>query len=157
MEIYEGTDYYGNSLDTIKRSGIYFQLLFLLINLILMLNFVIAILSSTYSKFQPIMIGLYYNVLCEQFPYKSWDDRYGAMICAYAPFNLILLTISPYLLLKSELGDHEKLIKANEDICLVLYLPVLLFSGTMFFLGTVVSTPVAYGIHCVRLFSSILQ
>lgn len=120
-----------------------------------MLNFVIAILSSTYSKFQPIMVGLYYNVLCEQFPLKSWDDRYGAMICAYAPFNLLLLPLTPYLLIKSEMGDHEKLMKSNEDICHVLYLPVLIFTGISFFIVSVLSTPVAYGIHMIKLVTSI--
>jgi hypothetical protein len=36
------------------------------------------------------------------------------MICAYAPFNLLLLPLSPYMFLKSEMGDHDKLIEANE-------------------------------------------
>ena len=47
---------------------------FLLINTVLMLNFVIAILSSTYKNYEVIKVGLYYNVLLELFAKLSWDD-----------------------------------------------------------------------------------
>ena len=55
---------------------------FLLINTVLMLNFVIAILSSTYKNYEVIKVGLYYNVLLELFAKLSWDDQYGCLVCA---------------------------------------------------------------------------
>jgi hypothetical protein len=57
-------------------------MVFLLINTVLMLNFVIAILSSTFKNYEGIKIGLYYNVLIELFAKMSWDDTYGCLVCA---------------------------------------------------------------------------
>ena len=44
----------GEDLTVIISIGKYYQIFFLLVNLILMLNFVIAILSSTYQNFEHI-------------------------------------------------------------------------------------------------------
>lgn len=47
-----------------------------------MLNFVIAILSSTFKNYENIKTGLYYNVLIELFAKLSWDDKFGCLVCA---------------------------------------------------------------------------
>jgi hypothetical protein len=72
----------GEDLTVIIAIGKYYQIFFLLVNLILMLNFVIAILSSTYQNFEDIQSGLYYNVLIQVFPAMGWDDDFGSLICA---------------------------------------------------------------------------
>ena len=46
--------------------GIYYMLIYLLINMVLMLNFVIAILGNTYGKYADD-IGIYYMTVLEQF------------------------------------------------------------------------------------------
>jgi len=56
--------------------------LFLLINTVLFLNFVIAILSSTFAYYEDKRLGLYYEVLVAKFPQMDYDDRYGAVVCA---------------------------------------------------------------------------
>ena len=64
MTVYENeNEVEGEDLTVIIAIGKYYQIFFLLVNLILMLNFVIAILSSTYQNFEHIQSGLYYNVL----------------------------------------------------------------------------------------------
>jgi hypothetical protein len=82
MVVYEGTNHKGENLETIQKLGTYFQVVFLLINTVLMLNFVIAILSSTFKNYEGIKIGLYYNVLIEVFAKMGWDDTYGCLVCA---------------------------------------------------------------------------
>ena len=47
--------------DLLRYIGICYQMFFLAVNLILMLNFVIAILSDTYSNLSNLKEGLYYN------------------------------------------------------------------------------------------------
>jgi hypothetical protein len=42
MSVYEGTNHKGEDLETIAKIGTYFQVVFLLINTVLMLNFVIT-------------------------------------------------------------------------------------------------------------------
>lgn len=65
-----------------KWLGIGFLIIFLIINLILMLNLVIAILANTYSLYEVISNGLYYKVLIDMFSITEWDNKYGSMVCA---------------------------------------------------------------------------
>jgi len=74
---------------------------FLLVNLVLFLNFVIAILSSTYAHYEDKKLGLYYEVIVAQFPAMEFDDKFGFIPCAQPPLNLMiapfeLLTIFPF-------------------------------------------------------------
>lgn len=83
MQVFENTTLIeGEDLTVIVSIGKYYQIFFLLVNLILMLNFVIAILSSTYQNFEHIQSGLYYNVLIQVFPAMGWDDNFGCLVCA---------------------------------------------------------------------------
>ena len=68
-----------------------YMTLFLLINTVLFLNFVIAILSSTFAYYEDKQVGLYYEVLVALFPAMEYDERYGAVVCAQPPFNLMIL------------------------------------------------------------------
>lgn len=77
-------------------------MIFLLINTVLMLNFVIAILSSTFKNYENIQIGLYYNVLIELFAKLSWDDNFGCLVCAQQPLNLVLTCFSPLIVFFSK-------------------------------------------------------
>jgi len=65
----------------IENVGVVFHMLFLLINLVLMLNLVIAILANTFNRFETLSNGLYYNVLIHIFPLYDWDDSYGIIAC----------------------------------------------------------------------------
>jgi hypothetical protein len=53
-----------------------------LINLVLFLNLVIALLSSTYAYYEDKQLGLYYEVIVALFPTMEFDDKYGAVVCA---------------------------------------------------------------------------
>ena len=82
MGVYAGSNHIGEDLQTIQTLGRYFMIIFLVINPVLMLNFVIAILSSTYKNYESIQVGLYYNVLIVLFAKLSWDDVCGPLVCA---------------------------------------------------------------------------
>ena len=51
-------------------------------NLVLLLNLIIAILSSTYAFYEDKKIGLYYEVLVSRFSIMEFDERFGS--CALA-------------------------------------------------------------------------
>ena len=59
-----------------------------------MLNFVIAILGNTFSKFQPQTNGLYLCVLISQFAHLEFDDNYGCITCSQMLFIQLDLKIS---------------------------------------------------------------
>ena len=81
MGIFEG-NMRGVPLTSLKFAGHIYQIVFLIVNLILMFNFVIAILSSTFAKYEAMKIGLYYNVIVRMFASLQWDDCNGVLTTA---------------------------------------------------------------------------
>jgi hypothetical protein len=55
---------------------------FLSVNMVLLLNLIIAILSSTYALYEDKKKGLYYEVLVKKFATLEFDEMYGASACA---------------------------------------------------------------------------
>mmetsp|Transcript_27175 Transcript_27175/g.41348 ORF Transcript_27175/g.41348 Transcript_27175/m.41348 type:complete len:138 (-) Transcript_27175:1023-1436(-) len=79
-----GTDNYcgPDSQPELCSFGTMYTFVFLLINTVLFLNFVIAILSSTFAYYEDKRLGLYYEVIVAMFPSLDYDERYGAVACA---------------------------------------------------------------------------
>jgi len=59
--------------------------------MVLLLNLVIAILSSTYAYYEDKKLGLFYEVLVAKFSVMEYDDNYGVVACAQPPLNLMIL------------------------------------------------------------------
>jgi len=64
------------------NNGVIYHCFVLLVNMVLFLNFVIAILSATFAYYENKQLGLYYEVIVGLFPSMEYDDRYGAVVCA---------------------------------------------------------------------------
>lgn len=128
------------------------MIVFILVNLVLMLNLVIAILSSTFAKYEVIKMGLYNNVLAELFPIMQWDDHYGALVCAKPPFNLLAIPFVPFYFV---ITDKEKLFKFNNLLCHLMYIPISLVLMVCFNLMNLCMIPIAYCYHLSRLFALI--
>jgi hypothetical protein len=85
---------------TISSSwGIIFIVVVIIINLIMLLNFVVAILAETYMRFSKVKLGLYYDGVVDAISNYKYDKHYGAMITAIPPFNVIMFLTTPLLLL----------------------------------------------------------
>jgi hypothetical protein len=67
---------------TLCDIGTAYTVLFLLINLVLFLNLVIALLSAVYNYYQDKKLGLYYEIIVGMFPSMQYDNMYGAVVCA---------------------------------------------------------------------------
>lgn len=89
--VYNGRDIFGDPMNMQTNIGMVFLAIFLLINLVLLLNFVIALLSGTFSNYEDKQLGLYYEVIVAMFPVMEYDNRYGSIVCAQTPFNLMIL------------------------------------------------------------------
>lgn len=72
--------------------------------MILLLNFVIAILGTTYGVFDEIKTGLYYNTLNQMSALVEWDDNYGTLFCLRPPLItwVLLLPLSPFFFILKE-------------------------------------------------------
>jgi len=71
----------GNN-NEISLFGRTWHIIYILLNVVILLNFIIAILANTYAVYQEIAKGLFYNMLIATFPIYQWDEVYGFIVCA---------------------------------------------------------------------------
>jgi hypothetical protein len=105
MAVFQGKDHNGNDMIFLYNLGVIYQIIFIIVNVILLFNLVIAILSSTFAFYEQIKLGLYNNVLNSMFSETEWDPYFGALLCLKPPLpNFVLLVpLSPvYFILSSE-------------------------------------------------------
>jgi hypothetical protein len=67
-------------------------------NLILLLNLIIAILSSTFGVFEPLSLALYYDGVIEAIPMYKYSSTYGALVLSFPPFNCLIFPFTPFFL-----------------------------------------------------------
>jgi hypothetical protein len=53
--------------------------------------------------------------------------------------------------------DVEKLVKINEMICHILYLPFALIITAIFLILNIILMPIGYSVHTIRLLTSTMQ
>jgi len=152
MNVYSGTDFDGNPLTTLYNIGVAYQSLLLLINMVLFLNFVIAILSSTFAYYENKQLGLYYEVIVSLFPSMDYDDKYGAVVCAQPPFNLLIL---PFQWITVFPLNDNFLRQYNTFLCHLLYFPIGLVITIFFTVINTVQMPLAYLVHTLTLIQTL--
>ena len=105
---------------------------------ILILNFIIAIFSSTFTKFEPNSKGLYLSKIIWYRKEMEYDPYYGALITTNAPFNVHLILFIPFYIF---LKDTRKL---NSLLVFLHYLPIALLATLVFIAGSLGMLPTAY-------------
>jgi len=81
------------------------------------------------------------------------DKKYGAMICASPPFNLLILPFVPYFWISRDEGNLKSL---NSMLCKIIYFPLILVLSIVFIVANVILIPFAYIktlIHKISLFA----
>ena len=121
---------------------------FLMLNVVIILNFVIAILGNTFSTFQPQKNGLYLCVLISQFPTLEWDEQYGCIACSQIPINILATALYPLMYISTYDDDcpcfELDTFKVNRIITYVLFIPNAIQFTVFFFLYNLIVTPIAY-------------
>ena len=118
--------------------GDLFTIGFIVINHILLINLLIAILSSTYALYEQHGVSLYVNGILQMRPAAEYNSRYGALVSTFPPWNVFLLPFIPFYLLKK---DTKKL---NRFAFHLTYLPILLISFMLFAAAHIIIIPFAY-------------
>ena len=124
-----------------RMLGKVFHLFVMCVNMLLLLNLIIAIMTDTYAYYNSFRRGLFSKNIIEAVPSYRNDKRYGALISAFPPFNLASMFFLPIMLC---MKDKVKLKTINLAICKVIYFPILLVSSLYFFIASLVLTPFAY-------------
>lgn len=135
--------------------GKIYTTVFLLSNMVLLLNLVIAILSSTFGFYEDKKLGLYYEVLVGKFPSMEFDEKFGAVVCAQPPFNLMILpfwwvTLLPWTEQLMKYQTHYNLF-----LCHLLYLPLGLTFTIFFTIQNFGYIPIAYFKHTLVLIQTL--
>ena len=112
-----------------KIVGELFTVFAVLINNIVLLNFVIAILADTYSKLASESLGIYYDGIISRIPIYEDDVRYGGLIVGTPPFNILALPMVPYYLFET---DQKRLRRVNDIFTKVMFAPVALIITAIF-------------------------
>jgi len=87
-----------NSLHIGKYVGIGFHVCVLVMNLILLLNLIIAILSGTFKVFEPLSLALYYDGVIEAMPMYKYSKQFGALIISFPTFERFYFPLYAFLL-----------------------------------------------------------
>lgn len=124
-----------------KYFGILFHLIVIIVNLLLLLNLVIAIMSHTYSNLSEVKLGLYLHSIVESISDYKNDKRYGGLICMTPPFNVIAYFLLPFY---HYTKDMDKLERFNDRVCRVTYLPFAILFTTIFLAGSIMMAPLAW-------------
>lgn len=141
-DVFLGLDHNGDESTELYDFGVIYLVIFILINVVLLFNFVIAILSSTFAFYDKMKLGLYYNVLNSMFAEYEWDDHYGALICVKPPLPtyVLLMPLLPFYALLS--GNVLKVF--NSIVCQLLFLPHAIVVLILFTLVNILSVPYVY-------------
>jgi hypothetical protein len=125
-----------------KAFGQSFHLISVIINMILMLNMVIAIFSETYARLAPQRRGLYYDGLIASMPAMKYEKRWGILILIPAPFNIFgLVCLFTFLCIEKK---SPRLKSINEWFVKVAYSPLALLFLIIFMSCNFVISPLAY-------------
>ena len=124
-----------------KIVGEVFLLFAVLVNCIVLLNFIIAILADTYSKLSSQSLGIYYDGVIARIPVYEDDSRYGGLIVTMPPFNVLAIFMVPFYVL---IKDEKKLRKLNDQFTQVMFAPSALIITLVFAVSNLLLVPFAY-------------
>ena len=125
-----------------ENFGKFFIVFAVIVNSIVLLNFIIAILADTYSKLSQQSLGLYYDGIISRIPIYEDDSRYGGLIIGSPPFNIFAIFLIPIFCCYRK--DKKRLQAINEKFTKMIYAPIALFVVLIFAALTLMMVPFAY-------------
>ena len=119
--------------------GYIYLTIFLLFTMIMLLNFLIAILSNTYANLNDVQIGLYLRKVLYLRQRSNYDERFSSIIYALPPLNIISFLMLPLI-------AYFRSPKLNDLILIFQYIPVWATAIFIFLILSVSMIPFAYGL-----------
>ena len=117
--------------------GYIFLTVFQLFTMIMLLNFLIAILSNTYANLNDVQIGLYLRKVLFLRQRGGYDSHYSAIIYAVPPLNIIAFVLLPFI-------TYWRSRRFNRMLLFIMYVPVGTTAFWLFTLSHLVMLPVTY-------------
>ena len=130
-----------------RHFGEFYHLLIIILNMVLLVNLVIAILSETYTRLSNQKLGLYYDGVIEVIPAYKYKKFYGALIAACPPFNLLIFPFLPFFWITKK---KQKLRKLNNILTKLIFFPFVLIYTIVFIICNFLMLPIAYIVTLYR-------
>jgi hypothetical protein len=138
-----GNCYSVNKLELDKNIGLIYMLSFLVLNMIVIMNLVIAILATIYEEYSSFKRGLFYDTLIAALPKHKHDRHYGFMVTYPGIFAPILIMLAPVAWLLKKVSPSLAYV-FNMSLSLVAYLPIGFLAITVFVTCQVCLVPVVF-------------
>jgi hypothetical protein len=122
-------------------TGNVFFIVYLVLNVLLLTNYVVAIMTDRYSALQESRQGLFYDDIIRSMADYKQDKRYGFLIVNTAPLSLVSLLAAPLLLF---VKSDTSLRQMNSVLLRIGYLPVAIASTAVFLASNALMCPIAY-------------
>ena len=120
-----------------KEYGWIYLILFLVFTSIILTNFLIAILSNTYTEMQSKKRILYNKKIITIKQIQGEDKYYSSLVSSFVPLNFMMLPFVPFIVIfKSE--------KLNHILMYACYVPMVVIGTIFFVVGSLALLPFAY-------------
>ena len=122
--------------------GKIFVFISVILNAIILFNFIIAVLSATYTDLDSKSQGLYYDGIIARIPVYEDDRRFGGLILATTPLNILSILLIPIFCCCRK--DEKQAISINDVFTKIVFAPIALCSVAVFAAFSLVMVPFAY-------------
>eukprot|EP00347_Sterkiella_histriomuscorum_P007683 403347974 len=124
--------------------GRYLLLVNVTVSSLFLMNMIVAVLSGVYQRITQKTEADYNAYLVQEEYYLRWNKKYGFLIFAPPPLNLIAFVFLPIFLLVNHFGTEKTTKKCNKILTKILYLPIAMLFFGIFQMGQFFFVPLAY-------------
>ena len=121
--------------------GIFMHVAVLFLNMILLLNLLIAIMSDEYAALSNVRVGLYWGSVINEMPKYVYNKKYGSLTMFPFIYSWLSLIVMPFLIC---ISDSSTLQKINHVAYIIVYAPISLVILLVFMCVNLILLPFAY-------------
>ena len=121
--------------------GIVFHFILICVNLLLLMNLMIALMSDTYATLSEFKKSLYFTNIIKAMPHYQYDPTYACLITICPPFNILVFMFVPYFILSKNNNNKKKL---NRVLLMIIYSPIAIILAFFFTAFNLLMLPFAY-------------
>lgn len=118
--------------------GDIFLFIFIVVNMILILNLLIAVLSSTYAQLEGKKLVLYINEILQLRSSLEYDAESSSLVSTFPPYNIVPFIASPFIML----NPYPR--KVNKVLYHIEYIPLLILITIVYVGLNLILLPLAY-------------
>jgi len=113
----------------------------LFVNMVLIINLLIAFMSDTYARLSQVRVGLYWSSVIKEMPKYAYDKHYGVLVMFPFVFSFVGFLILPCFAM---IKDMKKLEAINEWAFKLFYVPIAVLVLPIFMAVNLALLPIAY-------------